>query len=195
MVRLRNALMIVALATGAIRLCPRAARPDTTTPTGRSSTAPQCDDFPTPAYGPNYSMMPGSYSGPAAGESARPRGGHPHVIECPAVQRGGRRDPGRRADGTQPTDGARPPTAPRRPRLPPPPIPDHHKDLHDVEDRSRSRPGAARSRWSWDLGLRQSALAPPGRRSIHTWTGTYAEFPESVYNTPHVHGQPDPDDG
>ena len=40
MVRLRNALMVVVLATGAFGCAHGAARPDTTTPTGRSSTAP-----------------------------------------------------------------------------------------------------------------------------------------------------------
>jgi hypothetical protein len=29
----------------------------------------ECDDFPTPGYGPGYSMMPGSYAGPAPGQS------------------------------------------------------------------------------------------------------------------------------
>ena len=30
---------------------------------------------------------------------------------------------------------------------------------------------------------------------IHTWTGTYAEYPDSAYDKPHVHGQADPNDG
>jgi hypothetical protein len=30
---------------------------------------------------------------------------------------------------------------------------------------------------------------------IHTWTGTYAEYPDSAYDTPHVHVQGDPHDG
>ena len=30
---------------------------------------------------------------------------------------------------------------------------------------------------------------------IHTWTGTYAEYPESAYDKPHVHVQGDPHDG
>ncbi len=29
---------------------------------------------------------------------------------------------------------------------------------------------------------------------IHTWTQTYAEFPPSIENTPHTHGQPNPQD-
>ena len=61
MVRLRNAVMVFVLATGL---------------TGCSSGhwpsiahwsiwhCDSCDDFPTPAYGPGYSMMPGTYTGP-----------------------------------------------------------------------------------------------------------------------------------
>ena len=59
MVRLRNALMAVTLATGVM---------------GCSHTrgythwsifhCSECDDFPTPSYGPDNSMMPGTYSGP-----------------------------------------------------------------------------------------------------------------------------------
>ncbi len=30
----------------------------------------ECDDFPTPAYGPGYSMVPGTYTGPTDRESA-----------------------------------------------------------------------------------------------------------------------------
>ncbi len=30
---------------------------------------------------------------------------------------------------------------------------------------------------------------------IHTWTGTYAEFPDAAYDKPHVHVQGDPGDG
>ncbi len=41
--------------------------------------------------------------------------------------------------------------------------------------------------------LAMTALAATG--CIHTWTQTYAEFPPSIYNTPHTHGQPDPADG
>jgi hypothetical protein len=64
MSRLRNALMAVTLAAGV---------------TGCSHDhgfahwsifhCSECDDFPMPAYGPNFSMMPGSYTGPAAESS------------------------------------------------------------------------------------------------------------------------------
>ncbi len=61
MVRLRNVLMAVALGTGVIGC--------THPPTFAHFSlfhCSECDDFPTPAYGPNYSMAPGSYSGPAS---------------------------------------------------------------------------------------------------------------------------------
>jgi hypothetical protein len=64
MVRLRNAVMIVAMAAGAFGC----ANGSGTTGRGYAHWSifhcSQCDDFPAPAYGPNYSMMPGSYSGP-----------------------------------------------------------------------------------------------------------------------------------
>jgi hypothetical protein len=31
----------------------------------------QCDDFPTPGYGPGFSMMPGSYTGPPTSDSVK----------------------------------------------------------------------------------------------------------------------------
>jgi hypothetical protein len=61
MVRLRNLLTALTLATGMM---------------GCSHThdyahwsifhCSACDDFPMPAYGPGYSMMPGTYAGPPA---------------------------------------------------------------------------------------------------------------------------------
>ena len=66
MVRLRNVVMAVVLGTGL---------------TGCSFAhwspfhCDKCDDFPAPAYGPGYSMMPGTYTGvaaPGAAESNRP---------------------------------------------------------------------------------------------------------------------------
>ncbi len=62
MVRLRNAVMVLVLATGpgGVLVLPTSGR----LPTGRSGTATRAMTFPTPAYGPNYSMMPGTYTGP-----------------------------------------------------------------------------------------------------------------------------------
>lgn len=41
--------------------------------------------------------------------------------------------------------------------------------------------------------LAMTALTASG--CIHTWAETYAEFPPSMGNTPHTHGQPNPSDG
>ncbi len=58
MVRLRNAVMAIALGTGVMGCA-----------LSQSHVAhysiwhcDECDDFPTPAYGPGYSMMPGTYT-------------------------------------------------------------------------------------------------------------------------------------
>jgi hypothetical protein len=74
MVRLRNVLLALVVGTGA---------------TGCSFAhwspfhCDHCDDFPAPAYGPDFSMMPGSYTGtppsdsidqPRSGASALPSG-------------------------------------------------------------------------------------------------------------------------
>jgi hypothetical protein len=60
MVRLRNALMaVVALGFG-VTGC---SHPPTYAHFSLFHCS-ECDDFPTPAYGPGYSQVPGSYSGP-----------------------------------------------------------------------------------------------------------------------------------
>ncbi len=61
MVRLRNAVMVVMLATG-LAGCASGHWPSI----AHFSIwhCDTCDDFPTPAYGPGYSMMPGTYTGP-----------------------------------------------------------------------------------------------------------------------------------
>jgi hypothetical protein len=61
MVRLRNVLMAVALGT-AVAGC---SHPPTYAHWSLFHCS-ECDDFPTPSYGPNYSMAPGGYSGPAS---------------------------------------------------------------------------------------------------------------------------------
>ena len=65
MVRLRNALMAVALATGA----GGCSHPQTYAHWSIFHCS-ECDDFPTPAYGPENSMMSGTYSGPAPTQNA-----------------------------------------------------------------------------------------------------------------------------
>src|SRR5262245_21521855 len=49
MVRLRDAVMAVALATGGVRCAP---------------FCDECDDFPVPGGPGGYSLMPGTYTGP-----------------------------------------------------------------------------------------------------------------------------------
>ncbi len=61
MVRLRNVLMAVTLGAGVMGC----SHPPTYAHFSIFHCS-ECDDFPTPAYGPNYSMPPGSYSGPAS---------------------------------------------------------------------------------------------------------------------------------
>jgi hypothetical protein len=91
MVRLRNVVMGIVLCTGlagcsfahwSIWHC------DT------------CDDFPTPAYGPGYSMMPGTYTGP------------------PTLNSSGSGGP---AGSTPPAAGAAAPAAPAATATPPTP--------------------------------------------------------------------------
>jgi hypothetical protein len=71
MVRLRNAVMAVALGTGAMG-CAFSQSPSRL---GHYSIwhCDECDDFPMPAYGPGFSMMPGSYTRPPAQESLDPK--------------------------------------------------------------------------------------------------------------------------
>ena len=71
MVRLRNVLLAVALAAGLVG-CANIHVGDYAH--WSLFHCSECDDFPTPAYGPNGSMMPGSYTGPPARVRPRPRG-------------------------------------------------------------------------------------------------------------------------
>jgi hypothetical protein len=64
MVRLRNAVMMVAMAAGAFGCAHGSGSPGRDYAHWSIFHCSQCDDFPAPAYGPNFSMMPGSYSGP-----------------------------------------------------------------------------------------------------------------------------------
>jgi hypothetical protein len=71
MVRVRNALMAVALGTGAMGCA--ISQPNL----GHYSIwhCDECDDFPTPAYGPDSSMYPGTYTGAPARD--RPESSQP----------------------------------------------------------------------------------------------------------------------
>src|SRR5277367_1996144 len=67
MVRLRHAVMAVVLGTGATGCTLSGYQPHV----AHYSIwhCDECDDFPTPAYGPGYSMMPGTYTGPPPRDS------------------------------------------------------------------------------------------------------------------------------
>jgi hypothetical protein len=74
MVRLRNALMIVALAAGAFGCAHLGGH---TYEHWSPWHCSECDDFPTPAYGPQGGMMPGTYSGPPPESESSSRMGTP----------------------------------------------------------------------------------------------------------------------
>ena len=63
MVRLRDAVMAVALATGGV---------------GCATFCDECDDFPMPGGPGGYSMMPGTYTGPPMPHVARSWSGEVH---------------------------------------------------------------------------------------------------------------------
>jgi hypothetical protein len=62
MVRLRNALMAFVLATG-LTGCSAFHGGGDWMARWSIFHCDSCDDFPAPAYGPDYSMMPGTYTG------------------------------------------------------------------------------------------------------------------------------------
>jgi hypothetical protein len=67
----------------------------------------ECDDFPTPAYGPGYSMVPGTYTGPTARDSAtanQPSTATPNSGSAPP--------PRQQPDGAAPPTTITPPTPP-----------------------------------------------------------------------------------
>ena len=101
MVRLRNAVMTMVLGTG-VAGC------------GFSHSGiahysiwhcDECDDFPTPGYGPDFSMMPGTYTGPTPRDSVEPN--RPPNSAPPAGSAAPAAQPG--ASTTQPTTTTPPP--------------------------------------------------------------------------------------
>jgi hypothetical protein len=66
MLRLRNAVVAVAMGIGVMGCAVSSSH------VAHYSIwhCDECDDFPAPAYGPGYSMMPGTYTGPTARDSA-----------------------------------------------------------------------------------------------------------------------------
>ena len=117
MVRLRNALLVVALATGAFG-CAHGPGPHGDGYAHWSLFhCSQCDDFPMPAYGPHDSMMPGSYSGPAAGSEASSRMGTPTSSNAPPANEEAVVSP---PDARPSNPTSEPANAPPTPPAPPP---------------------------------------------------------------------------
>jgi hypothetical protein len=103
MVRLRNAAMAVVLGTGVMG-CSFSHHPIAHYSIWHCD---ECDDFPTPAYGPGFSMMPGTYTGPPGRESAessRPANASPSPTTTPSA--------GQPGASTTPTPPAPPVAAP-----------------------------------------------------------------------------------
>jgi hypothetical protein len=67
----------------------------------------ECDDFPTPAYGPGYSMTPGTYTGPPARDSAGPNQPSTATPDLGSVP-----PPQQQPDGPAPATTITPPTPP-----------------------------------------------------------------------------------
>jgi hypothetical protein len=86
MVRLRNALWTVALAAGAFGCAHGDGSQRHDYAHWSIFHCSECDDFPMPAYGPNGSMMPGSYSGPPVqGDRGTLRESTPSSSNAPVV--------------------------------------------------------------------------------------------------------------
>ena len=90
MVRLRNVLMGFVLATGLTGCSALQAWHEGGDWMSRWSIfhCDSCDDFPAPAYGPGYSMMPGTYTGtttPGSGESEQPAASNSRAAAMPGM--------------------------------------------------------------------------------------------------------------
>ena len=106
MVRVRHAVMAVALGSGAMG-CAFTQSPSNVAHYSIWHCS-ECDDFPTPAYGPGFSMMPGSYTG-IAGQNQKSTESKPATNNA--------LDPG----AVPPPGQAPAPTAPPTTVTPPPP--------------------------------------------------------------------------
>ena len=102
MLRLRNALIAAAMGTG-MAGC---ALSNTNVAHYSIWHCDECDDFPSPAYGPDFSLMPGTYTGRTAQDSAtanQPPSTTPDFGAGPPPQQ---------PVGTPPPTGATPPIPP-----------------------------------------------------------------------------------
>ena len=112
MLRLRNAVMAVAMGMGVMGC-------SSPSNIGHYSIwhCSECDDFPTPAYGPGYSMMPGTYTGPTARDSAgsnQPSTASPNQPSTATPNSGSAPPPQQQPDGAAPAPSTTitPPTPP-----------------------------------------------------------------------------------
>jgi hypothetical protein len=117
MVRLRNALVIVAMAAGAFGCAHWGGSGHNDYAHWSIFHCSQCDDFPAPTYGPNYSMMPGSYAGPRAESEASTRMSTPTSSNAPVVSAEAAVPPPTERPGTPSEE---PPTTVPTPPAPPP---------------------------------------------------------------------------
>jgi hypothetical protein len=117
MARLRNALMIVALAAGAFGCAHWGGSHGHDYAHWSIFHCSECDDFPTPAYGPNGSMMPGSYSGPPSESSASSRMSTPSSSNAPVTSEEAAVPPPSERPVNPPGEAAPAPTTP--PAAPP----------------------------------------------------------------------------
>jgi hypothetical protein len=87
MVRLRNAVMAIVLATG-MTGCAALHGEGNWFAHWSIFHCDSCDDFPAPSYGPGYSLAPGSYTGPAtsgATDSGQPAASTPPANAAPST--------------------------------------------------------------------------------------------------------------
>jgi hypothetical protein len=113
MVRLRHALLVFALAAGAFGCAHGGGSHGHDYAHWSIFHCSQCDDFPMPAYGPNGSMVPGSYSGPPSESSpSSSRMSVPTSSNAPVVS----------PETTVPPPDERPRDAAATPPVPPPAV-------------------------------------------------------------------------
>ncbi len=110
MFRLRNALLIVVLAAGAFGCAQWGGSNGHDYAHWSIFHCSQCDDFPMPAYGPDGSMAPGTYSGPPPESSASSRMSTPTSSNAPPAN----------TEATVPPPDERPGNAAPTPPVPPP---------------------------------------------------------------------------
>ena len=147
-----------------------------------------CDDFPSPAYGPSYSMMPGTYTGPSTPPSAE--AGLPDASPAPANV--ARRQGG--MPGMAPASGAR--ARRRRLRLPALEQCRSHTDGGLSQARTERLKGSSYGKdrsysrlWLWSSPAWARPVAfTPGHRHARS-------IPPEAWEPANTHPQGEPRDG